>query len=114
MEGHRLLQQIQEGMKVETADGHKIGTIRHVWCGAEPLNPYTPCEDETCLEVHPPFSDPAVRLYIPCSIVSSITKKTVVLRFDAETTTMEAWYHKAHWIPSMDGQPLITRLPKLG
>ncbi len=113
MEGHALLEQIHDGMRVHTSDGRTVGTIRHVWCGSEPRNTYTPCEDESCLEVHASFTDPALLLYIPCSVVRRVDRNTVILTMDAATLARQAWYHKAHWIPDLHGAPLITTMPKL-
>jgi hypothetical protein len=49
MAGHSLIEQIREGMVMQTTDG--VQKITQIWCGSEPVNSSTACGDESCLEV---------------------------------------------------------------
>lgn len=102
--GQSMVEQIREGMVVKTADGVKLGKITQIWCGSEPINSYTACHDESCLEVQ------GGRLYVPCSAVADVSEKVVILSVDGATVQSKPWQQKPAWIPADMKGPSSTQL----
>jgi hypothetical protein len=102
--GRNVVEQVREGMQVQTADGMRLGKVTEVWCGSEPVSSYTACDDESCLEVQ------GGRLYIPCSVVADVSGKVVILGVDAATVQSKPWQWKPAWIPADMKGPSSTQL----
>jgi hypothetical protein len=88
MTGRSLIEWVCEGMDVQTLDGVILGKITQIWCGAKPVTSYTPCEEESYLEVQGGL------LYLPGSIIAMVSGKVVTLCIDAATVHTKAWQWK--------------------
>lgn len=105
-----MIEQVHEGLEVQSADGVSLGKIVRVWWGTEPVDSVTPCADETCLEVQPSAIGWSSRLYIPCSAVAAVSEQQVTLSFDAETVTSKPWVDRPAWIGADDSRSLLGLL----
>lgn len=102
--GHSLLEQIREGMVVQTADGAKPGKVTWVWRGAEPVNSYTACEGESCLAIDNGC------LYIPLSIVADVSRQFVIMYVDAVDVHAKPWQWQPTWIPNYKRGSFIAQI----
>lgn len=89
--------QLQKGMEVYTADGHKVGKVDQVWFGTSVGGPGQ-SEEETCMEVHRGLLGRDV-MYLPCRIVSAVEGSRVRLSVDEEAIRdTPSWHRKPSWI----------------
>ena len=92
--------QIREGMEVLTADGSKLGRVKNIWIGTDPVGSSILRDEELCsrLEVHHGFLDRQV-VYIPYNAIADVSGTTIRLNIDAAAVNeKEDWHHKPRWI----------------
>ena len=92
--------QIRERMEMLTADGTKLGKIKNIWIGTDPVGSSILWDEEVCsrLEVHHGFLNHRV-LYIPYNAIADVSGSTVQLNIDAAAADeKEDWHHKPRWI----------------
>lgn len=94
------ISRLRRGMKVQTADGARLGTIAHVWEGTDPTDSTLPCDEELCsrVEVHA-IHQQGGPLYLPYSALTAVSGRAVSLNVDAATVHARNWHHRPSWLP---------------
>ncbi len=102
-----LLAQVHEGMEVKSADGKRLGKIRRVWYGTDPLHSTARCDEDMCsrLEVQQRHTT----TYIPYNAIAEVSGKCVTLKVDAATVNEKGWYRKPLWIEDEEPSPVPLR-----
>lgn len=99
MASSSVISGVREGMKVTTSDGVDLGKVRQIYFGTEPVDKFSQCDDETCIEVHRGgLIGKGVTMYVPCRAVESVFGETVTLNVDMETASAKGWARKPAWI----------------
>jgi hypothetical protein len=107
MESTNVMGQLQRGMAVWTADGHKLGKIVAICCGSDQVDCTGHCDDEHCshLEIHTGRLGKGLVLYVPCYAVAHVTGKQVWLNVDAATV-----HEQGSWTRRPLDQPIQETL----
>lgn len=107
MVDHDVLKQIHEGMEVKSADGERLGKIRRIWYGSDPLQHTDQCDEDVCSRLEVQQRDTTT--YIPFNAIAKVPGKYVTLNVDAATINEKGWYRKPLWIQDEEPSPTPLR-----
>jgi hypothetical protein len=110
MANETILAQIQLRMEVRSADGIRLGQIREVWYGSDPLESGGRCDEEVCSRLEVRHSDGTI--YIPYNAIAGVSGPVVTLKLDAAAVKEKNWYHPPGWIANSALDPAV--LAKVG
>ena len=100
MLGGNVIDQVREGMTVQSADGHTLGKIAQVWIGSDPAMGTGPCDEDICSRIEVRQRDGT--LYIPANMIASVAGRSVTLTADQALVNEHDWYRAPSWIPADD------------
>ncbi|HEY0733439.1 MAG TPA: hypothetical protein VGD69_00910 [Herpetosiphonaceae bacterium] len=94
-----MIEQLREGLEVQSVDGVVLGKINEVWWGSLPSGSVVPGVEETCFSIKQGMLFGRTQIYVPCSAVADVSETVVTLNLDAETIATKPWNTRPAWIP---------------
>ena len=96
MDTRTLLAQLKEYILDVSADAYPLGRIQHIWCGVDPEQHSSRCDEEVCSRLQVQYHGNT--FYIPVNAIARVDWDEVVLTVDAATIEETGWYRKPRWI----------------